>query len=211
MKPYDRAQKRAAAARLALPLFSAAVALAVAWSVLPLPAPAPQAAPAPPRISVQTQLGSGFELPTLALPAPAPVEAAAPAAPAILDLPTAEPVAETVAAPASWSIGISAFGWQNELDACQWVLMDMAAEVPLPIVAAHNYCGGGVVLDMQIGDSVTLGGYGYDGTYVVTGDRDASAGGSAAAAVSGMDGDVILQTCYWNDDGTERLVSLRRV
>lgn len=216
MNPYDRARKRAAALRLILPLFSAALALAALWSLLPLPAAAPQAATTPPRISVQTELGSGFELPTLAMPAPAPVTPApAPAAAAPVDQPVDEPVAvpvaETAAVPASWSIGISAFGWQNELDACQWVLMDMAAEVPLPIVGAHNYCGGGIVLEMQVGDTVTLGGYGYDGTYVVTGDRDASAGGSAAEAVSGMDADVVLQTCYWDDDGTERLVSLRRV
>jgi hypothetical protein len=64
---------------------------------------------------------------------------------------------------------------------------------------------------MQVGDTVTLGGYGVDGVYVVTGDRQAWSGSDAASAISGMDGDIILQTCYWDDDGTERLVSLQRV
>jgi hypothetical protein len=142
-------------------------------------------------------------LPTLALPEPP-----AAVAPAAVEQQEIEVDAAPVAS--SWSIGVSAFGWQAELDACQWVLLDMVASVPLPIVAAHNYCGGGIVLEMEPGDTVSLSGYGFDGTYVVTGSRDAWTGGDAASAVAGMDGEVVLQTCYWNDDGTERLVSLRR-
>jgi hypothetical protein len=187
--------------QLILPLAVAALAVGIVWSALPGPsAPAQAVAQQPYSWS---PVGFDSELPTLALPVEAPAAVA----------PVVEPVVEVAAAPvsSSYSIGITAFGWQNELDACQWVLMDMVAEVPLPIVAAHNYCGGGVVLEMQPGDTVTLGGYGYDGTYVVTGSRDASAGGSAAEAVSGMDGDVVLQTCYWEDNGTLRLVSIRRV
>ena len=128
-----------------------------------------------------------------------------------LSLPVEQPAALPQPVVPSWSIGITAFGWQQELDACQWVLMDMVAEVPLPIVAAHNYCGGDIVLDMALGDTVTLGGYGFDGTYVVTSAKDAWAGDDAAVAISGMAGEVILQTCYWVNDGTERLVGLQRV
>ncbi|CAN5349865.1 hypothetical protein BH09ACT5_BH09ACT5_19930 [soil metagenome] len=196
-KASDFHARKRPALRLILPLAAGVLALATVWSALP---EAPARAVAAPEHAVSDS--TAVELPTLALPA---------AEPAV------EPVVETAAAaapapaPASWSIGISAFGWQNELDACQWVLMDMVASVPLPIVAAHNYCGGGIVLEMQVGDTVTLGGYGYDGTYVVTGDRDAWSGGDAAEAIAGMGGDVILQTCYWDDDGTERLVSLQRI
>ncbi len=194
-----RKRRTIAASRAVLPLAAAIVALVLAGSLLPTPAVQARtltAAPATRDVSVAAAL------PTLALPA-----AAAPAA-------VVEPaIAEAAPAPvaSSWNIGISAFGWQAELDACQWVLLDMVASVPLPIVAAHNYCGGGIVLEMEPGDTVTLSGYGYDGTYVVTGYRDAWTGADAASAVSGMDGEVVLQTCYWNDDGTERLVSLRRL
>ena len=195
------------ARKLALPIAVSALALAISWAAVAAP-PAPtelRALVAPPRVSDPHDF------------VPASVEAAL----STLAPPVVEPVAATLeeavdAAPAapvasSWQIGVTAFGWQAELDACQWVLMDMVAEVTIPIVAAHNYCGGGIVLEMQVGDTVTLGGYGVDGVYVVTGDRQAWSGSDAASAISGMDGDIILQTCYWDDDGTERLVSLQRV
>lgn len=200
---YFGALKRRNAARVLLPLAAAALALAISWTVITAPAAAveSQAPVDPARDSaahdvVPAALPTDISLPTLALPVEAP------AAPAVEIAPVAVP---------SWQIGITSFGWQAELDACQWVLMDMVASVPLPIVAAHNYCGGGIVLEMQYGDTVTLSGYGLDGVYAVTGDRQASTGTDAATAISGMGGDVILQTCYWDNDGSERLVSLQRV
>jgi hypothetical protein len=201
--PNARNRLAARAARLALPIAAGILAAAISWSVIAVPAATaePQAIAAPQRTEDPHDFVPAYaevELPTLSLPEAETETAAAPEEP-------------SAPAASSWQIGISAFGWQAELDACQWVLMDMVASVPLPIVAAHNYCGGGIVLEMQPGDTVTLGGYGYDGVYVVTGSRDAWSGGDAAVAVSGMDGDVVLQTCYWDDDGTERLVSLRRI
>jgi hypothetical protein len=197
----SRARKLPLALRLILPLVAGAVALATLGAAAPVPA-VQQLPVADGARESFTDLGHPVDLPTLAIPVEAPAAE-----------PVAQPAVEAPAAPApaSWNIGISAFGWQNELDACQWVLMDMVASVPLPIVAAHNYCGGDIVLEMQVGDTVTLGGYGFDGTYVVTGDRDAWSGGDAAEAIAGMGGDVILQTCYWANDGTERLVSLQRI
>lgn len=195
-----RKRRTARAAQFALPLAATVVALVLASSLLPAPAPAVRTMHPP--TMMRDISPAAAALPTLALPAP-PAEVA----PAAVE----QPQVEAAPVAASWGIGIGAFGWQAELDACQWVLLDMVASVPLPIVAAHNYCGGGIVLEMQPGDTVTLSGYGYDGTYVVTGSRDAWTGSDAASAVAGMDGEVVLQTCYWNDDGTERLVSLRLV
>jgi hypothetical protein len=108
--------------------------------------------------------------------------------------------------PASWSIAIDTRGYQAEIDQCLWVRMDLGGQAP--IVGAHNYCGGGDVLEMSLGDSVTLAGTGLDGVYLVTDARDARAGDTAATAIAGMVGRVILQTCYWADDGTVRLVGL---
>lgn len=108
--------------------------------------------------------------------------------------------------PASWSIDIDTTGYQDEIDECLWVRMDLGGHAPF--VGAHNYCGGDVVLDMQPGDRVSLAGAGLDGAYVVTDDRDARAGDVAAAAIAGMTADVILQTCYWGRTGSVRLVGL---
>ena len=135
-----------------------------------------------------------------ALPEPqAGPEGAPTEPPAPVDLPA-------TAGPASWSIAIDTRGYQAEIDQCLWVRMDLGGQAP--IVGAHNYCGGGDVLEMSLGDSVTLAGTGLDGTYLVTDARDARAGDTAATAIAGMVGRVILQTCYWADDGTVRLVGL---
>lgn len=191
-----RKRRSTRALQFALPVVAAVAALVLAGSLVPAPALAARTQHAP---TTFREFSPAAVLPTLALPAEVP--------PAVVE----EAVVEAAPVAASWSIGIGAFGWQAELDACQWVLLDLVSSVPLPIVAAHNYCGGGIVLEMQPGDTVTLSGYGYDGTYVVTGSRDAWTGADAASAVAGMDGEVVLQTCYWNDDGTERLVSLRLI
>jgi hypothetical protein len=87
--------------------------------------------------------------------------------------------------------------------------MELAADAP--IVGAHNNCGGSVVLEMLIGDAVTLTGTGLDGRYVVAAERDGQAGENAAAATAGFGADVVLQTCYWNSGGQERLLALVRV
>ncbi|CAN5206394.1 hypothetical protein BH11ACT4_BH11ACT4_01480 [soil metagenome] len=126
------------------------------------------------------------------------------AAAATVDEAVAQPV------PVAWSIDITAVGRQAEVDACQWVRMDFSSDVPIPWVAAHNFCGGGIVLEMQLGQSVTLSGAGLDGSYVVVGSKDAWADDDATAALAGLSGDVILQTCYWDDNGHLILVALQR-
>ncbi len=108
-----------------------------------------------------------------------------------------------------WSIVIDATGYQTEIDRCLWVRMQLGAVAP--IVGAHNYCGGSIVLDMRAGDTVVLSGMGLDGTYVVTAGRDAHAGDSAAIATAQLAADVILQTCYWHSNGRERLIALTKL
>ena len=108
--------------------------------------------------------------------------------------------------PDSWAIAVDTRGYQAEIDECLWVRMDLGGQAP--IVGAHNYCGGGVVLEMDLGDVVAMTGTELDGRYVVSDARDARAGDTAATAIKGMVGSLILQTCYWSDDGTVRLVGL---
>ncbi|GGH51037.1 hypothetical protein [Microbacterium album] len=146
----------------------------------------------------------------------APSESSAPGDPADPAAPGARPPGQAPAdppAPASpdvaageLRIGIDTRGYQDELDACLWVRMDLGGAVA-PIVGAHNHCGGDVVLDLVDGDRVRLAGEGLDGVYVVTGSRDGYPGQSAREATAGMDAAVILQTCYWDRDEV-RLVTL---
>jgi hypothetical protein len=118
------------------------------------------------------------------------------------------PVAPVVA-PVDWSIGIQAYGWQDELDQCLWVRMDFDG-VTAPLVGAHNFCGGSFILDLAPGQIVELSGFELDGRYVVTDDRQVFSGDDAIAATSGLVADVILQTCYWDAADGMRLVSLIR-
>ena len=139
---------------------------------------------------------------------PAPVIAlSAPATPAIGSIapPPAQPALPTTG-PASWAIAVDTRGYQPEIDECLWVRMDLGGQAP--IVGAHNYCGGRIVLEMEFGDVVTMTGTQLDGRYLVSDARDARAGDIAETAIKGMVGSLILQTCYWSDDGTVRLVGL---
>ena len=170
---------------------------------------------APP--AATTAIGLSTSLP---LPAPSSIDSSTTSSTANIELispvvggveaapPAPEPIDPELAITGSWEIAIDTRGYQAEIDQCLWVRMDLGAVAP--IVGAHNYCGGGVVLRMAVGDTVTLRGAALDGTYTVTGERDADAGDLAAVATSGITADVILQTCYWTNDGSERLVSLVR-
>ncbi|GAA2182992.1 hypothetical protein GCM10009785_24610 [Brooklawnia cerclae] len=109
------------------------------------------------------------------------------------------------AVPRELRIEVGATGYQAEIDRCQWVRMDLGAVAP--IVAAHDYCGGSVVLDLLTGDRVDLAGQGLDGRYVVAGSRDARPGQDAAEATAGLVATVLLQTCY-PDGAHVRLVVL---
>ncbi|HPU02636.1 MAG TPA: hypothetical protein PLY47_01970, partial [Rhodoglobus sp.] len=149
----------------------------------------------------------------LALSFAAPV-----AAPAPPDVPTtsvvlaprmASPVAERRAPVIEWTITVDTIGYQDALDACLWTRMDFDGVVP--IVGAHNFCGGDIVLDMNVGEIVHLVGAGVDGTYVVTGDRQVYPGDDAIEATAGLDSPVLLQTCYWDVDQGMRLVALSQL
>ncbi len=173
-------------------------------------------------IAIVTGLSAGAPPSPLAVEqssvaSPAPTETGEPAAAAVV-LPSPDVSAAATPTPAplpttgpdgrTWSISIDTTGYQAEIDRCLWVRMDLG--IAAPVVGAHNYCGGSVVLEMAVGDIVTLAGTDLDGNYVVTGERLAQAGDSAATATAGFTADVILQTCFWVNDGSERLVSLER-
>jgi hypothetical protein len=170
----------------------------------------PPAASAPVREATEPSLPAGP--PTVAEAAsasPAVLASAAPVPPPTgaegVVPPPEEVPAESGLPIERYDVHVDTSGYQAELDRCLWVRMDIGATAP--IIGAHNTCGGDVVLDMQIGDSVRLSGEGVDGSYVVVGARDARRGQNAFDATEGMSAAVILQTCHWEGDGV-RLLAL---
>ena len=189
-----------------------AVSIAVSVGLVSLiePAAAPQQSDASESFALAAD-SRAVPVEVVTLPSPPATGATAGEAPPAPSTLPALPVLPTTATlpstgPASWSVSIDTRGHQAEIDQCLWVRMDVGGHAP--IVGAHNYCGGGVVLDMALGDVVTLAGTELDGAYVVSDARDARAGDAAAAAIDGVEGQVILQTCYWGGNGRVRLVGL---
>ncbi|MBC7591068.1 MAG: hypothetical protein H7226_08515 [Salinibacterium sp.] len=195
---YHRAGRRMTLARV-IPASMAALAVAAGLGYLA------GATPAAPPTAVQDSSATAPAAsadPDLATPPAAILPQPATEAPA----PLSPPPVLAVTGTQQWSIDIDTTGYQAEIDDCLWVRMDLG--VHAPVVGAHNYCGGDVILGMAIGDSVTLSGVGLDGAYTVVSSRDARAGDNAHVATDGLGGTVILQTCYWGTDGAERLVAL---
>lgn len=178
------------------------------------PAPASTAAAETPAEVAPVAQGAAEAAPDAGPPAPADASGVVPQPSAELALPTAPPaeqpapVADPIETPGpvSHEIAVDASGYQVELDRCLWVRMDIGATAP--IVGAHNTCGGDVVLTMALGDTVYLTGEGLDGSYLVTGEREATKGQNAFQATDGMGATVILQTCHWEGEGV-RLLALQ--
>ncbi|MDC7120276.1 hypothetical protein OMK64_01850 [Cellulomonas fimi] len=102
-----------------------------------------------------------------------------------------------------WTTWVANSGGQDAVDACTGGLTRWFEPVDgktyLPV---HRECGGLPILDLQLGDRVLVDG----ATYVVTDARDVRKGDSYEAA-AGLDGLVLVQTCY-PTGGRMRLVAL---
>lgn len=206
--PFREVHRSAAVARVRRIAGIAAAVVAVVLGVWAVPAVA--TSPAPPSV---TAVPAAAPDPT-AVVAPPPDPATPPAPPPPASLPAPDRPASPAPPPAPalqpgprhTTIAVDTRGYQAEIDRCLWVRMDLADAVP--IVGAHNYCGGDVVLGLQPGDRVTLMGEALDGDYAVVESRDARAGDDAAQATDGLTATVVLQTCYYDADGLLRLVAL---
>lgn len=96
-------------------------------------------------------------------------------------------------------------GPESIMDVCDGSFFGMAdyqAERSLqPVYAAHNGCGGSAILGLGQGDWIIV----FDEanvprTYEVTEIRDVQRHTSTTADVTGMPGELLLQTCYWGTD-----------
>lgn len=105
-------------------------------------------------------------------------------------------------------------GGQAEVDACpgDWVRM-INYRLDAPVYAAHNGCAelvgrGDVILPLKPGDLVdVVDQRGRERSYEVVEMRDTPQHGQSTATIEDMDGELILQTCYW-DDLTMKFVGL---
>lgn len=106
-------------------------------------------------------------------------------------------------------------GGQAEIDRCDGTFVRLAefAEVHdlQPTYSAHNGCGGNAILPLGIGDVVDV--VGEDGVVVqheVVDVRNVPQRTSTTEDVKGMGGEILVQTCYW-DDRTMKFTGLAPV
>lgn len=97
-------------------------------------------------------------------------------------------------------------GGQAELDACTGEFVEMVEYAEFhpglqPTYSAHNGCGGDVLLPWELGQEVDITGTdGQTRRYVVTDERVTAQVGVTTADIAGMDGELLLQTCFWVAD-----------
>ncbi|MFB8188133.1 hypothetical protein ACFC14_02340 [Microbacterium sp. NPDC055988] len=98
---------------------------------------------------------------------------------------------------------LGATGGKAELSRCDDTFTQMAsytrAGVP-PVWAAHNNCGGDVILNWQLGDHVILSTAQGDVEYEVVEVRHVPKTWSSTDDLLGLDGDLALQTCLYGQD-----------
>lgn len=92
----------------------------------------------------------------------------------------------------SYTFSVPLTGHQAAIDTCAGFVWEDFGSYG-NAVSAHNNCGGGVVLRLQVGDTVHLKGHGA-GTYTVT--RIMSVPKDSKASVLG--GHIWMQTCYFS-------------
>lgn len=113
------------------------------------------------------------------------------------------PASQRTATSSGYRFHVPLTGHQAAIDRCDgFVWEDFGPRGNT--VSAHNYCGGAVVLKLDVGDTVRLTGYGK-GTYKVTRIKSVPKGSSSSV----LDGKLWMQTCYFNKSDI-RLVQLTK-
>ncbi|MCK8468759.1 hypothetical protein M0722_16315 [Microbacterium sp. KSW4-16] len=152
-----------------------------------------------PRAVAMVLIVGGLALSALALVAPQHIEGAYGATKVAIDKAASE-VRSTVFHDLPHArLGVA--GGRPELDRCDGTFTLMSSYtrdgVP-PVWAAHNNCGGDVVLAWKRGDHVAIDtADGGSTEYEVVEVRDIHKTWSSTADLVGLDGDLALQTCFY--------------
>ncbi|PPF32617.1 hypothetical protein C5E05_19120 [Pseudoclavibacter sp. AY1H1] len=101
-------------------------------------------------------------------------------------------------------VSLGSLGPDAALDACDGSfpqLASYAVDASLqPVYAAHNGCGGDVILPLDVGSRLVIEDTtGAAQTYQVTELRDVDKYTATTADVTGMSGALLLQTCHWGE------------
>ncbi len=91
-------------------------------------------------------------------------------------------------------------GTKATLDRCDGTFTEMGAyemDGLQPVYAAHNICKGEVILPLEVGDLVEIDG---QGLYQIMTERHTKKTWSTTDEILGMDGDIILQSCYYGEN-----------
>ncbi|NLC97717.1 MAG: hypothetical protein GX678_01380 [Actinomycetales bacterium] len=91
-------------------------------------------------------------------------------------------------------------GNKAALDRCDGSFIEMGAyhlEGLQPVYAAHNACKGEAILPLRVGDLVEVT---DRGLYEIVDQRDLKKTWSTTDQLLGMQGDFILQTCYYGEN-----------
>lgn len=123
-------------------------------------------------------------------------------------------VEQVIEAGGNPTVTLGGAGGQAELDVCDGTFIEMTqydpgGELDLPpTYSAHNGCGGDIILHLAVGTEVTVidtAGQGTD--YVITEELTTRQFATATSDLTGLDGDLLLQSCFW-DNTTMRFISL---
>lgn len=101
-------------------------------------------------------------------------------------------------------VGLGETGRVELLDICDDQFYGMEsyqvnAEI-IPVYAAHNNCGGDVVLAWDKGDRIQIDGDGHSGLYEVVDVRITPKTWATTADLVGLQGEFALQSCYYGVD-----------
>lgn len=110
-------------------------------------------------------------------------------------------VTQQVVAPAALpTVRLGPLGGLTEMNWCDGSFIEMASyQLPgiPPVYAAHNNCGGDIILSWQLGDHVKV--EGSDVLYQVVEERHTAKWAQVESLV-GMKGTLVLQTCYYGQN-----------
>lgn len=98
------------------------------------------------------------------------------------------------------TVYLGVLGDETELDWCDGTFIELEpyrVDGVLPVYAAHNNCGGDIILTWDIGDTVHIGG--EQKPYVVVEERTTRKW-SQISSLRGMAGELALQTCFYGED-----------
>lgn len=100
------------------------------------------------------------------------------------------------------SVALGVQGGQDELDWCDGTFIEMvsyqSAEHVPPVYAAHNNCGGDVVLNWTVGTQLTIDG--HPGTYEVVEVRNTEKHWVTTDELVGLQGELALQSCFYGEN-----------